>query len=597
MNTASAVILGLVAATVVACVGAGGEPAPERTLTPAPVTTLAETAPPPAPAVEALAPATPPPSTLTATPIRIVTAAVTDTPTAPDTLTAEPATERDEPFRDLFHAQVEGVLVTVPGYARIELPDLSRVLTPEVAAVLLDRIGIAYPGRTPASLQLIVMLTRDLGTYVVIGLDTDVDKWLTTQQVDGFLVDPISDLLPNVDWKGGLILSDSIELAEPERVSPRDVLDDPTLYALRRVEMDTTYAFGSVRLKESTVIEHVGFALATDDLGSADIDGYLAVIDPYNTETQIRDAAVFGTVLYASEPMLQLLTDVLGIDRGDVDEVLSRTKPALFFEDLIDDEAELVSIERLVPTLEDPTPKLADWHGQTVSIEGIALGETVRTEDIQVLENSPVHITGRVEGVVDLTGAMPLVGLSSKSGEESGVSVGHYRYQLAIHAFGGDVAFAFVLGREPVPLDPVEHVERAEFGDRVSAVLHGYAVVVLPETTLASDFTLAETTLLVPTNVGDPPILTHHPELTTGDYLAEVQVDGYMIGAAFLGVPEQYIAAHGAGVVVAGQVGLEFEKGVAPLLPTVAPVPTVPPAPTAIPLPPTPTAVPVPSTT
>ena len=187
---------------------------------------------------------------------------------------------------------------------------------------------MAYPGRLPTSLQVLLMLTHELGTYVVIGLDTDVDKWLTTQQVDGFLVDPISDLLPDIHWEGGLIISDSIELADAERVSPRDVLSNPTLYALRRVEMDTTYAFGSVRLKDSTVIRHVGFALATDDLGGTDVDEHLAVIDPYNTETQIRDARVFGTVLFPSEPMLRLLVDVLGIDRQDIDEVLSRTVPS-----------------------------------------------------------------------------------------------------------------------------------------------------------------------------------------------------------------------------------------------------------------------------
>ena len=62
-------------------------------------------------------------------------------------------------------------------------------------------------------------------------------------------------------------------------------------------------------------------------------------------------------------------------------------------EELMDDEAQLLNIGELVPTVSDPSLKLHNYHGEMVSIQGIALGEMVRTEDIPKLEDLPVHVT------------------------------------------------------------------------------------------------------------------------------------------------------------------------------------------------------------
>ncbi len=211
--------------------------------------------------------------------------------------------------------------------------------------------------------------------------------------------------------------------------------------------------------------------------------------------------------------------------------------------------------------------KLHRYHGEMVAIEGVALGEMVRTEDVPQLRNSPIHFTVKAIGVVDLTGAMPLIGISSE--DIAGEVFGHFRFELSIYRFEDGKDLAFLISKKPVPLDPLTHVERAKFGDRVKASLGGYVVNKIDRVQVAPDLTLEQVDLLLPQNPSNPIIMTRDPDLVTGDYLRTVAVDGYLIDGNFLGVPSAVLTQYGARVVVVDR----------------APMPTLTPEPTVIGLP------------
>lgn len=421
---------------------------------------------------------------------------------------------------------------------------------------------------------MLLLVTEDDQVYIVIALDTTIDRFITAGTVEGLSMPPLEGLPPEIDFVDRVIVTDDIALMEPVLITPDRIIQTPEKYALKRVTMDTTYVFAGARIKDAPPsLDHIGFGFATDSLGSKSIDDHLSVVDPYNTETQIRVANLTGTVLFPTEGIRQMLGHLYQFTNDDVEEALG--KPSVFLENLEDDGAQLISIGELVPTPQDPTPRLHRFHGEMVSVQGIALGYMVRTEDIPLLQDLPVHLTVKVIGVADLTGAMPIFGISSE--DVSGELFGFFRFDLSVYDFGDNQAFAFMIGKEAVPLDPITEVHRAEFGDRVHANLADYVVVETETIEFTSDLVLEQIDLLVPTNEGDPVIMTRHPELTSGDYLRDLVVDGFIMDGELLGLPEELLRENGASTIVVKSESLTFTKGSPPVptaLPTVAPVPT-----------------------
>lgn len=474
-----------------------------------------------------------------------------------------------------------GIIATVPGYTSVDLQQAAEL------------VRMVYPGRVPQRIQMLLLLTKDDEAYLVLALDTNITPWITAASIEGKRVPPLKDIPPELDWAGRIIVSDSVKLLEPAKVTPAEVNARPQDYAFKRAVMDTTYLFSSARLKESQILKHIGFALASDRFGSTERGDYLTIVDPYNTETQIRLADIYGTVLYPTDAVRRLLGEVYRLAPEDVRDMLDR--PSVFFEELKDDEAQLLTIGELVPTPKDPTLKLHKYHGEMVSIKGIAVGEMVRTEDIPQLRDSPIHFTGKAIGVADLTGTMPLVGISSE--DVSGEVFGHFQFELSIYRFDGDKAYAFLRSKKTVPLDPIEHVERAKFGERVKSSLAGYFVAEIERAQVSADLVLEQVDLLLPQDLKSPMIMTRHSTLITGDYLKTVTFDGYLIDAQFLGVPSTLIAKYGARVIVVNRANIEFEKG-APPTPSTPPIATPTPLATTTPLPtPTPVPAPIPSPT
>ena len=465
-----------------------------------------------------------------------------------------------------------------------------------------------HPGRVPRSVQALVLLTADDEVHLILSLDLHIDRFITAGTVVGHSAPTLPGIPTELDFAKRLIVSDNVKLMEPVRVTPDQVNQAPERYAFKRVVSDTTYVFSSVRVKDAPPsLDHIGFGLATDKFGSQFREDYLTVVDPYNTEAQIRVADLIGTVLFPTEGTRRLLGQLYKFAPEEVEEALS--KPSLFYETLVDDEPELHNIRDLASTVQDSSPKLHKYHGDMVSVQGVALGAMVRTEDIPALKNIPIGLTAKIIGVADFTGAMPIIGISSE--DVSGGVFGFFRFDLSVYNFGDQAAYAFLIGKEAVPLDPVEEVTRAQFGDRVKATLNRYAVIETERIQLSKDLTLEQVDLLVPGNVGDPFIVTRHAGLKSGDYLDSVSFDGYLLDGRILGVP-QTASINQPKTVVVNAANLSFKKGVPPTpeppgvptpeilgTPTTpTPVPTLAPVATATPIPvPTATPIPLPTAT
>lgn len=463
--------------------------------------------------------------------------------------------------------QATGLLATLPDYVKVDLSEAA------------DLVKLVYDGRVPKSLQVLVLVTQDDRAYLVLALDTQVDRFITAGTVVGRRAPPLKRLPPDLDFAGGVIVAETLTPMQPLQVTPDQVNKDARQYALKRVVMNTTYVFSGVRVKDAPPsLKQIGFGVATDHLGSKSRDDYLTVVDPYNTETQMRVPQLYGTVLYPTQGMRAILQQLYRFVPADVAQALD--KPSLFYEDLKDDDPQLVNIGQLVPTPKDPTLKLSKYHGKIVSVQGIALGGMVRTEDIPQLKNVPIALTIKTIGAADLTGAMPIVGISSE--DVSGEVFGNFRFDLSVYDFGDQKAFAFLIGKKAVPLDPVADVERASFGNRVKSSLSSYLVTQMETTKLASDITLEQVNLLLPADPKNSLIMTRHPALVSGDYLKTAAFDGYLIDAQFLGVPSAITSKYNPRVIVVNQSSISFEKGSPPLpaVPTPVTVPTPAPSPT-----------------
>jgi hypothetical protein len=460
---------------------------------------------------------------------------------------------------------VTGLITTVPEYASVDLGDMA------------DLVRSVLPEKVHDVLQALLVLTTDDKAYLVIAaLDEKVDRLITAGTVVGRRAPPLKNLPDELDFAGRVVVSDRIVLQEPVMTTPDEVLAAGQRFAFQRVYMHTTYAWTGVRFKKSPPsFEHIGIGQATDRFGSPSEEDYLPVVDPYNTETQIRLAELTGSVLYPTDGLRLILEQVLRFAPEDVEETL--TRPVLFYEDLVDDEAQLVNIGDLVPTLQDPTLKLWRFHREVVSVRGFALGTMVRTEDVPIAEKSPVHVTGKVLGVVDLTGAMPVVGLSAE--DKSGAVFGYFIFELSVYQIG-DGSFAFLLRRTAAPFDVVDDVTRAELGDRVRATLSDYTAVRLQGVEVTNDLTLEEVVLLIPGERQHPMVLTQRRGLADGDTLTKVTVDGFLLDARVLGIPAQFTSLHGNEVIVVEDDAISFERGAAQVAFTPTPLPTPPKLPT-----------------
>ena len=119
--------------------------------------------------------------------------------------------------------------------------------------------------------------------------------------------------------------------------------------------------------------------------------------------------------------------------------------------------------------------------------------------------------------------------------------------------------------------------DKASFGDRLQVELSDYLVAETEPVELTSDLKQDHVDLLLPTNDRDPIVMTRHPDLSQGDFLSSLKVDGFLVDGRLLGVPADLTDELGPEVVVATAAGLSYQKGTLPIpvpTPTVIPQPT-----------------------
>jgi len=231
----------LLLAVLAAC--GGREAVPTATSTPGPTATPAAGM-----AVASPIPTDPRRATPTPAPESTPKAAI---PAATTTPTVTPSAAVPAPPFPVVIAT--GLIATIPGYARLDVSQTAEL------------IKQVYPGRV----QSLVLLTEDDEAYLVLALDTDIDRFITAGTVTGYRLPPLPGLPAELDFAGRLIISDDVQLMEPVRVTADQVNQNPEQYAFKRVITHTTYVFISVRAKDAPPsLDHIGFALASDKFGN-----------------------------------------------------------------------------------------------------------------------------------------------------------------------------------------------------------------------------------------------------------------------------------------------------------------------------------------
>ncbi len=354
-----------------------------------------------------------------------------------------------------------GLIATDPQHLRISIPSAVKQFIEDQNL---------FPGmEIPSEVQLLVLITSgtEAETYLVIGLDTSIDKYITAATVSGKQLDVLLDSIPEaLSFVGQhIIIADNIEELQPTSATADQIISSPSTYAFKRVVLPetTTYSLVSTRVQGLEILGHIGFGHVSDHFGSTDLSKYLWVIDPYQTETQIRVTSVTGTVIYPTEGIKsrvqELLSNVLGFTSENIETII-QLPAVLYIENISDDSAQLITIQQL-------TSSPASYHGEMVSIEGIALGVEVETEDIPLINGIPLGFTAKIIGVTDGTSSTALVGLSSEKVGTAGTLIfGKYRFELSVYTFQEGLlagqTFSFLISKEAMALSiteaPLDHV-------------------------------------------------------------------------------------------------------------------------------------------
>ena len=225
---------------------------------------------------------------------------------------------------DLPAVSLTGLLAVVPG---------SIALNPMQAFGLID---LVHPGRAPRTIQTLLLLTESDQPYLVVALDTVIERSITAGTVSGRRVPPLLRLPETLDFVARVLVSDDVTVMEPVLVTPTELNQFPDEYAFKRVALDATYEFSGATTEDAPPgLGRLGFGAATDRSGSASPDDYVTVVDRYSTDAQVRVGQLTGAVLSPTAGVRLLLGQLLGFTPEDVEEALAR--PSVFYEDFVED--------------------------------------------------------------------------------------------------------------------------------------------------------------------------------------------------------------------------------------------------------------------
>lgn len=157
----------------------------------------------------------------------------------PDPTPSPTATARSEPgtdptpetdFGGVDEISLQAVIVAlIPEYSTLSFSELVDTFGSKTTDLLFDQINSVYPGHNPSSIQLVLLLETDGTPYVGVGLNTKIEDWLSVRNVKGWVFNPMPELLPEIEWGGGLVITRQFESVTPTRATPDEILAGPEL--------------------------------------------------------------------------------------------------------------------------------------------------------------------------------------------------------------------------------------------------------------------------------------------------------------------------------------------------------------------------------
>ncbi|MFH1774225.1 MAG: hypothetical protein ABH874_04610 [Methanobacteriota archaeon] len=244
----------------------------------------------------------------------------------------------------------------------------------------------------------------------------------------------------------GIVIANSIKPLTPIQTTVKEVNNNPSNYALKRVKIDSSYIVTTARIdygEEEKVKVPFSLGMLTDkftDFYEKDSKLRLEAIDPERNVWQFRKAKIIGTVLYPSEEVLKYLDYSVPLTKQQIKDQI---KPALIVDTLVDDVVQLSEISELNPL----TGKPSKYWNKVVEFEGYALGANVpvvKYAEEAIKRDIPVEVNIMAVGIanpkeiktrLDLQQKIPaiaIIGLNNELIEKTEIITGKYKFKIAV---------------------------------------------------------------------------------------------------------------------------------------------------------------------
>jgi len=382
------------------------------------------------------------------------------------------------------------------------------------------------------------------------------EKPLVAATVQGKVHRLPEDLSAEFGFADGLISARKIEELEPIITVPSIVNYLAEEYAFKRIEMETMYIISTSSIYRQDALEPIGLGYATDHLGAPYVtlsEWYLAVFDPYHSESGILPARVTGIMLPSDMKVQMFLELALQPEFGSFGKMMQRldNKPFLWMNEIKVKEAHSIPLEELVLNLDT-----CKYDRQILKTEGIALGEIASID--HGFPWSLEHFDEKMIGVIENESVISLIALDKEKVEENARRIfGRYSFELSIYTHiprhYSTVTYPLIINVE-AKRDEIIPLSQAEFGDWTSATLDNYLVMQFPNIQVTESLALKEIDLLLPEEPGNPMVLTKSERLAAGMKLNKIVVEGYLLDASVLKIPPEYIQRYGSRLIVCQEI-------------------------------------------
>ena len=211
------------------------------------------------------------------------------------------------------HASVDDVLKLPNPFVAVKVQGLS--VSPPAFVDTKINSYIDIPGSPIEEIHTYVIYNKE-GQFLIVNPHKSLQLNFSEATVIGTLIKTPPDKLElgkdfvPTDFKG-IIIANEITQVNPIPATVQEINQNPENYAFKRVVINGIYATGSSKLGygKDTVKEelriHLGAGLMGDEFLPDDTNKLIVSIDPVNTDWQIREGKVTGTVIYPTKEIMQ----------------------------------------------------------------------------------------------------------------------------------------------------------------------------------------------------------------------------------------------------------------------------------------------------